>query len=56
MFSVLQGCLCCYKSAPEDNETTIDEDHTYIELDPENALAEASMIVHTNEPLDFYKC
>ena len=50
MFSVLRGCLCCYKTAPEDNETTIEEDHTYIELDPENALAEVSMIVHTDEP------
>ena len=47
MFSILRGCLSCYKT---DNETPIEEDHTYIELDPEIALAEASMIVHTDEP------
>ena len=47
MFSVLRGCLSCYKT---DNESPIEEDHTYIELDPEIAFAETSMIVHTNEP------
>ena len=47
MFSVLRGCLSCYKT---DNETPIEEDRTYIELDPQIALAEASMIVHTDEP------
>ena len=50
MFSILRGCLSCYKTSLEDNETTMEEDHTYIELDPEIALAEASMIVHTDEP------
>ena len=50
MFSVLRGCLSYYKTSLEDNETNIGEDHTYIELDPEIALAEASMIVHTDEP------
>ena len=50
MFSVLRGCLSCYKTSLEDNETNIEEDHTYIELDPEIALAEASMIVHTDKP------
>ena len=47
MFSVLRGCLSCYKT---NNETPTEEDHTYIELDPEIAFAEASMIVHTDEP------
>ena len=50
MFSVLRGCLSCYKTSPEDNEPNIEDDHTYIELDPEIELAEASMIVHTDEP------
>ena len=47
MFSILRGCLSCYKT---DNESPIEEDHTYIELDPEIAFAETSMIVHTDEP------
>ena len=50
MFSVLRGCLSCYKTSLEDNEPNIEDDHTYIELDPEIELAEASMIVHTDEP------
>ena len=49
MLSILRGCLNVCKQAHPDQATTDDEEeHTYIELDPESA--EASMIIHVDEP------
>ena len=47
MFHRLREILCCHKRTRE--EDTPEEEHTYIELDPEIELENASMAVHTEE-------
>ena len=48
MLSILRESFCCFKWT--DEEESPEEEHTYIELDPELEIMEASMIVHTDEP------
>ena len=47
MFHHLREIFCCHKRSQE--EEPPEEEHTYIELDPEIELADASMVVHTDE-------